>query len=386
MLTIKAPNLFIKDNKVRLESVIFEDAIEKKVWIDFDLDYAEYVCSERSDAFVVALLKYAMQWKHNIVCETPIGSELYYNLTEYLIPNMILGNSELYNITINAPIDYKKIKSKGAVGTGISCGIDSLHAVATHGNDQLCDHKVTHLTFNNVGSHGEGERALKLYLQRKQRAVDFCSEYGYNLVLSDSNIHDVFKQSHYHTHTFTSMFPVLALQKLYGIYLYASSAKLSDFTFKSLTPGKFEYVILSSISSSNIRIYSQGANCSRHDKTEVVSRYEPSYKYLNVCTEENKNCSKCEKCLRTLFSLEKLGVLEKYKDIFDLDVYKKYRNYGLRIMIYNAVLKNDSCYIELQEFYKKDILLKFKIEMYLRKKFERYTPSFIISILKRIKK
>ncbi|MDX4975386.1 hypothetical protein ACPDHN_10960 [Myroides odoratimimus] len=385
MLVVGKPYINIIGEKVRLSSIITEDSVEKEVWIEFDSIYEQYVCGDRIDSFVVALLKYAMLHKHNIVSESCIGSELYYQLKEYLIPNMVTGNKELSEIEIVAPIDFSRIVNEGAVGTGISCGIDSLHAIATHSAEQINSYKVTHLTFNNVGSHGEGDRAEKLYEERKQRAISYANEYGYSLILSDSNIHNVFEQVHYYTHTFTSMFPVLALQKLYSIYLYASSAKLSDFTLNSKTPGRYEYLILNSISTNDLKIYSQGANCSRHKKTADIADFEPSYKYLNVCTEENNNCSKCEKCLRTLFSLDYLGILNKYESVFDLKVFKENRKRGFRLMVYRAVIENDTCYKELFSFFKEEIPLSLKIEMNIRRVLSSFVPDSIFKFFQKIK-
>lgn len=381
MLRIGNPYIEEIGDKVRLSSNILEDSIEKNVWIEFDIEYAQYICSERIDSFVIALLKYAMQKGHDIYSESKIGAQFYYQLKEYLIPNMAFGNEELCEIKIDAPIDFTTIKSSGAVGTGISCGIDSLHAIATHSEGQLETYKVTHLTFNNVGSHGEGERAEILYEQRKQRSISFANEYGYKLILSNSNIHDVFEQIHYHTHTFTSMFPVLALQKLYSVYLYASSVKLSEFSLNSYTPGKYEYLILNSISTEGLSIYSQGANCTRHKKTLDLIAYEPSYKYLNVCTEENHNCSKCEKCLRTLLSLDYLEVLDKYKNVFDVKVYNANKEKGFKIMAQRALIEKDACYLELYDFYKSEIPFVYKLEMKLRS----LLPSLIINFLRKLK-
>lgn len=50
-------------------------------------------------------------------------------------------------------------------------------------------------------------------------------------------------------------------------------------------------------------------------------------KYLNVCILEKDgnggNCSRCTKCARTIITLEAMGKLEQFKDVFDLDVWHK---------------------------------------------------------------
>ena len=49
-------------------------------------------------------------------------------------------------------------------------------------------------------------------------------------------------------------------------------------------------------------------------------------KYLNVCvpaTDKGHNCSCCNKCMWTLIPLDAMGKLDKFKGVFDIDVYKK---------------------------------------------------------------
>ena len=81
---------------------------------------------------------------------------------------------------------------------------------------------------------------------------------------------------------------------------------------------------------------------SRVDKTRYIADSKYVMKYLDVCWaaqsknsdskstlwmgKTKKNCGKCDKCLRTLFTLELLGKKEEYADIFDFNEYAKYRS------------------------------------------------------------
>ncbi len=60
----------------------------------------------------------------------------------------------------------------------------------------------------------------------------------------------------------------------------------------------------------------------RFQKTEVLSRWEETYPLLRVCfkptafneaTRAFENCCQCEKCLRTMVSLNVLGALTRYR-------------------------------------------------------------------------
>lgn len=59
-----------------------------------------------------------------------------------------------------------------------------------------------------------------------------------------------------------------------------------------------------------------------------------------------KNCGWCDKCLRTLFTLELLGEdLSKYGDIFDLQKYYVHKNSFIRTTILNR--KKNHMYSEI---------------------------------------
>ena len=60
----------------------------------------------------------------------------------------------------------------------------------------------------------------------------------------------------------------------------------------------------------------------------MIADKEGCYKNLLVCFSEDENCGKCAKCKRTLMQIDALGkgILENFKDTFDIDEYKsKYR-------------------------------------------------------------
>lgn len=67
----------------------FEETNEEKVvWMETQDEYHEYLCTERSDNFLILLIPYAMQNKQDIMCEGLVTEEILYGLTEYLIPTL----------------------------------------------------------------------------------------------------------------------------------------------------------------------------------------------------------------------------------------------------------------------------------------------------------
>lgn len=364
MIRIEKPYIEYKGDDATLNTYISIDGNREKVWFKVNRKFGQYLCDERGDAYLVAVLHYAITNGHDIELDVPVTEDLLYNIETYLIDGLVAYNPSFHRSRIKAEVASEALPNAGAVGTGISCGVDSLFALARESNPLFPNHKITHLTFNNVGSHGEGEKARALYKDRLQLPKRFAEEYGYEFVASDSNLMDVIKQSHFYTHTYSSMFPVLCLQKLYSVYYYASAGyRYDEFTLQSKKGrccGSYELLSLPVFSTHQLRIYSQGENMTRMQKLKRVTEYAPSYKYLNVCLKDGDNCGRCEKCVRTMTGLDALGKLDLYHDVFDVDYYKSHKTWYMKQMLKQMVHKKHD-YFEIYNYKKKDMTLSLYI-------------------------
>lgn len=366
MINLSVPRIKEAGSRLRLSVDVKIDNTLCEVWFEVEKEFGQYLCYERADAFVVGLLNYAMRNGHDIESEAPMGEFLYYQITTALIPAVSKGggNEQMYPTKIICPIDTTELPNAHAVGTGISCGIDSLHVLANNADEHLPHHKLTHLAFNNVGSHGEGAHAEKLYHGRLQAAENFCKEYGYKLVKSNSNIMNAIPQSHLLTHTYTSCFAILCLQKLYAVYYYASGVKMAYFSLKDNATkdcAYYDLLLTSAFSTEKLKIYSEGGALSRLEKMRTVVEYTPSYKYLNVCIATADNCCRCEKCTRTLLALDVLGKLEAYRDVFDIDYYKQHKLKYMKALIAENALHNQT-YAEMYPYLKSQISFLTKLQ------------------------
>jgi len=369
MIKIERPKIVNTGSHSILQAHITIESKRDLVWFKVSKEYGEYLCYERGDAFLIAVLNYAMRNKYDVVSEAPISEDLYYNLETYLIDALCAYNPSFYRVKISAQVESSKIISENAVGTGISCGVDSLHAVCCQTGTKFQNHNITHLMFNNVGSHGEGDVARELYLKRIDSPLKFAKEYNYKFVATDSNIMDVIKQDHFKTHTYSSIFAVYCMQKLFSVYFYASAGyKYHEFTLidkKQICPGSYEMFSLPIFSTNSIRIYSEGENISRMEKIKTLVNYAPSYKYLNVCLRADDNCGICEKCIRTLLAIDAAGAIEKYYLVFNIEYYKSNKKWYLQMLVYSYLRKKHD-YIELYPYFKKEINLIIKIIAFLK--------------------
>lgn len=360
VITIRRPKVETRDGRSRLSAQIDVSGDIREVWFEVEEKYGKYLCYERSDAFLIALLNWAMREHCDFVCEAPVGEELLYQIKTYLIPAVVKASRTLYAPKITAEIDTGTLPCAGAVGTGISCGVDSLHVIANQARSPFPHLRLTHLILNNVGAffHDDDDRQFRW---QTEHAKQFAKEYGFEFIQTNSNLADAFPQNHFLTHTYSSCFTVYVLQKLWRVYFYASSG--DDFTAFNLVDNEnhdaahYELLSLPCFSVRNLKIYSEGGAKTRFEKTKRLVDFVPAQKYLHVCTSDTGgNCNRCGKCKRTLVTLDALGALEKFRAVFDINFYRKNRRRYLRWLAAQQILPHgDGMLKETFRILRKDI-------------------------------
>lgn len=385
MIRIEKPQIVSDSCYATLSTFIDIDGVRKELWFRVEKEFEQYLCYERGDAYVIAVLNYAMRNHHDIECAVPISEDIYYNIDKYLIDALAVYNKKFYRPIISAEVGSELLPCAGVIGTGISCGVDSMHSLACETGLKYKKHNITHLTFNNVGSHGNGRHAEELFQQRLKRAKRFAEEYGFALVQSDSNLQDVIEQSHFKTHTYSSMFAVYCLQKLYSVYYYASGGyKYHEFNlvdYPNSSCGSYEMLSLPLFSTHSLRVYSEGEGMSRLTKLRDVVKYRPSYKYLNVCLVNEDNCGKCEKCVRTILGLDAIGKLDKYSEVFDVQYYHVNQQWYFKQML-KQMYGGKHDYFEIYPYLSKRISIWTRIQTipsYFYIKLQQIMPNSVRS-------
>lgn len=115
ILYIGKPYIEKNNEKVRLCSEIDIKGKKKVLYYEVDQVWADALCEERSDAFVVSLLQYSMANGYDIQWETPVTDRLVYQLRTIFIPvisskyNKIFSKIELIGETTANPIQKKTV-------------------------------------------------------------------------------------------------------------------------------------------------------------------------------------------------------------------------------------------------------------------------------------
>jgi len=325
--------------RVAVETVTGKETL----WYRLDKSFGDLVTTS-CDAPLVGLLIPAMASGEDIHIDGVISERLLYNLSrpyQTLLRHVI---PSLRPVRIFADkVCGSRACPPAGVATGFSGGIDSYCALADNFYaDSLQGFKVTHLLFNNVGSHGKGGEGL--FQKRYERLAPSAERLGLPFVMVNSNLGTFYGKglSFAKTHTPRNASVALLLQGGIGRYMYASAFSYANvFVGRAKEIAYTDTISLPLLSTETLDAFSIGSEHTRVEKTLRVAEVPESYGSLDVCTNTlhvagYTNCSTCPKCLRTLATLEIAGLLERYAGAFNLDAYRRHRSMFFAELIGNC--------------------------------------------------
>lgn len=366
MIIIGKPQIKIQSGKARLSALIQISESAYQVWIsrisnierytgyekmyqhqsgEFELWYetdekeAKGFCTERNDAFVLAVLYFAMISGEDIYSQAPVSNELLHSLNTYLIPLHCNERSGYKAVHVIGETLAEPLETQGENGTGISCGVDSFETTFQFlEKDMDPAHRLTCLCLFNAGAFHYmpemqeciagnmtiqewDERAHQQFLSVCERGREVAAELGLRFLAVDTNISDLYQGVFLQSHVFRNCSVVLALEKLFGHYYYASAGEPGR-EWRGLEKDATDNVWF--FSTETVRLYIGSREKTRIEKLKYLSNHELVKKYLHVCCKEEYNCGRCGKCFRTLLILDLLGKLEEFAPAFeDVEFYRK---------------------------------------------------------------
>jgi len=335
-MRIYPPTIILGERATAAAIVETDSGERKQLWYSVPEEYAAGLVPDRCDGFVVAMLYSAMLRGEDIHVCGSMSASLYHNLSSYVTKLLMVGMPVLKEIEIvpECLVDQDLCDAKGVV-TGFSGGIDSLATLGMYYYRDVPDGlRLTHLIYNNVGSHAcdvgqDPELARRLFRKRHGRLLHAVEDLNLGVVDIDSNLDELLDGLDFlRIHTLSNVSAVLMLQGLFKRYYYASGYNYEQCKYNSVSDiASLDPVLVPLLSTESIQCLSAGCQYSRVDKTRIVSEISLSYRSLDVCTQQRDeapaNCGVCYKCVRTLLTLELLGLIEKYRDVFDLPAYRQ---------------------------------------------------------------
>lgn len=389
MITISKPQLDPAVGECGGVSSFISDDSGKaiKVWYSVEKEYQQYLCSERADAFLLLVLHIAMKTGQDIVVEAPVSAKLLFNIENTIQPLFVKAYKGVKHVGIHAEAVGRADWNTTAVGCCCSLGVDSFSSFLKHMDENVVDgYRITHLTLFNCGQLGDTDLAgaEKNLRETIANLKPFADEVGLPLVSVNSNVNELYLK---YDVTLLQSFVLrtascaLALQKLFGKYVYSSSYSVSDFLMSSEDESHMEAAFAPLLGSENLEFILSNPAMTRVEKTEYLSTYPITSRYLDVCwaaqwaygfvnnqtvfeEKVNKNCGKCDKCLRTILTLDLLGRLSEFENLFDMDYYRRNKDKYIFKVIR---LKNSNVfYREMSELImEKNIPLSFRSRVFM---------------------
>ena len=310
------------------------------LWFAVPIEYKKYLCDEQSDAFVVAMLWYAMITGSDIKSLAPMSEKMVFNIQRYLIPALCTEEKGYRRIKVIGPTTDKPIKNIGGVGTGMSCGVDSFYTMHEYTKeDTPKKYRLTYLTYFNMGAIFHPNRSEKkeyilkefydttdrMSEEKRENAKQVAKRVGIHLVYVKSNLDsDYYRGAYGHTGVYRNCAMALSLQGLFSIY-YNSSGGWPGYFDLTLTEGSQHYeALLCQCLSTESLSFILSDYVTRAEKTFTIADDRLAQEFLDVCFCFN-SCGKCSKCIRTLVTLDIIGKVDLFGKIFNIADFKKNR-------------------------------------------------------------
>ncbi len=326
-MIIHEPQLKESGNETTVEAVVEmqrpDAAYPATLWFTFPQTVSKFVTNQ-ADGFAVALLPLAMRLGERLTIHGDLSYRLAHGMREYQRfqstwkPDMFTA----VELQCDELRSRDPGESMGAVGTAFSGGVDSFYTLWTHlaPNEPYVPYQISHCLMIN-GFDPDADLANTGSFLRIQRLYEpMMRRLGLELVVARTNLLQFLGLS-IQKQAFAAFVtaPALVLGGLFSRYYVPSSYK---FTLLGRFPDGSHPMFDHLLGTETMEIIHDGGHLTRVAKTVEISRWPETFDLLRVCfkatgVQEQRdaiaNCCTCEKCLRTMMTLDIAGALENYR-------------------------------------------------------------------------
>lgn len=319
-MKIFKPNIRLDGNEVSISARVEVNTISTELWFKFPAAFAPYI-TDRADAFAAALLPLAMNLGENLEIDGGLSPRLAHGMHEYqrIQASWKPDFFKVIDITWERLTKPDPADVQGAVGSAFSGGVDSYHTLWTHlqANEPNPAYRLSHcLMINGFDNDSNLENPAK-FSRLKKVYEPMLANLNIQLIVANTNIRElvssqVLKQSF----GAVAASPALALGSLFSCFYIPSSYKFSDFY-----PDGSHLLFDNMLSTEALQIIHDAPHLTRVQKTKVISAWAETASRLKVCfnaidygrdDQSVENCCRCDKCLRTMATLDLFNALPGY--------------------------------------------------------------------------
>ena len=271
--------------------------------------------------FLPALLLPAMHRREDLTIEGRVDPRLLRQSGQ--VQEILVGwYDDLTPVQIHAePGSPEPRTPASGIGSFFSGGVDSFHTLieSQSGHIPLAG-TVTHIVYvrstagSNYRGFGVPLRVSDDTAFMEREMIEVARQKKVEIIPVDMNMQALFPNFNWDTHYHGAAMATLAHCLSRGIGLQIIS---SSFTYPNLRPWGSHPMTDPLWSSDKLRLYHYGCHVSRAEKAaDVVGNDPVAMEHLRVCLyDAAKNCGKCQKCVRTMISLDIAGKLNAAKTL-----------------------------------------------------------------------
>jgi hypothetical protein len=295
------------------------------LWFQFDEKYGEFI-TENGDPLIVGLLPVAMRLGEDIVVEPSVSPRLAYGIEQY--QHILHAWRPDYFPLIDIRYVHLEARARpgnpGAVGTLFSDGVDSFYTLWRRLSDRepVPEYQITHAVMINGFHNYEDLDETEFFPDLRRVNQPMFDRLGVEFLVVGSNLGE-FRRHAFHR---------FRGSRSYVTALICGPLVLGGLFSRFYVPGAFSYVgALGAhgshpitdflLSTEAFETVHEGAELIREEKVEALADWPETFPLLHPCFRTPTfsddattlyNCCRCEKCVRTMITLDLHGALDRY--------------------------------------------------------------------------
>jgi len=323
---VETPRIEVGPDEVRVEATVAIEragrARPRTLWFSFPPAYRPAV-SSAADGLASALLPLAMHLGEPLTVRGPLSTRLAAGLRDYRRIQSIWYPHLFSDVELRCDGFEGRTRTgaPGGVAMPFSGGVDSFHALMTHlsGSEPHASFRVTHCLMID-GFDGDSDPSGTGSFRRiRDLYKPVMAAHGVELLVVRTNL--------------LGFLGPLVRAKSFNTFLTAPALMLGNTFSRLLIPSTFDVKTIGRypggsnlmldhlLSTETMEVWHADAHLSRIEKTLALPRWPETFALLRVChgatgVQEGSsaiaNCCACEKCVRTMVTLDLAGLLGRF--------------------------------------------------------------------------
>jgi hypothetical protein len=326
-MLISRPALSIRNGEVVVEAAVRVEkargAVPETLWFAFPERFASWATT-RGDGFLSALLPLAMYNGEPLTIDADVSTRLFRGLRDHQAMQSAWKDF-MHRIDVQCAelVERDPADQAGATITTFSGGVDSFHTLWSHlpQNEPLEPYRITHcMTINGFDGDSDHLNEPGHFGGIERLYADLMKRLGLELISVRTNLlqfigNHVLKQAF---PTFLAAPPLILGKLAARLYIPSSYQFLDLGSFSDGSHPALDHLI----STESLETIHDSGDLTRVQKTVAISKWPETWDLLRVCFESTglqpgkdvvANCCTCEKCVRTMTTLEAAGALTNYR-------------------------------------------------------------------------